>query len=176
MSHQVIGAMSVADMQAVSSAESAAVAAHRILRGGRGRLRRRGRPHWPKPAPGPEVRCASWPPETKGWHGAGDGWSGRWRTVYARGRSPATAVLDRVSFVTELGHLTDRQLVLEAVPEDEATKLESFRFLDQVVEDPEAILASNTSSIPIAKLGRATERPGRVVRAHFSTRSRCYRS
>jgi 3-hydroxybutyryl-CoA dehydrogenase len=86
------------------------------------------------------------------------------------------AVLDRVSFVTELGDLTDRQLVLEAVPEDEATKLEIFRFLDQVVEDPEAILASNTSSIPIAKLGRATERPGRVVRAHFSTRSRCYRS
>ncbi|WP_407555740.1 3-hydroxybutyryl-CoA dehydrogenase [Streptomyces sp. Pv4-95] len=78
-----------------------------------------------------------------------------------------TTLLERISFVTDLGDLADRQLVLESVPEDEATKLEIFTALDKVVEDPEAILASNTSSLPIAKLGRATARPGRVVGVHF---------
>ena len=51
--------------------------------------------------------------------------------------------------------------------EDEATKIDVFRQLDAVVDRPDAILASNTSSIPIMKLGMATGRPEQVVGIHF---------
>src|SRR6185436_2019904 len=63
--------------------------------------------------------------------------------------------------------LADRQLVVEAVVEDEAAKVDVFRALDKVVTDDAAILASNTSSIPIMKLGIATERPEQVIGIHF---------
>ena len=63
--------------------------------------------------------------------------------------------------------MADRQLVVEAVVEDEAAKVDVFRTLDEVVTDPEAILASNTSSIPIMKLGIATKRPEQVIGIHF---------
>src|SRR3546814_19154753 len=66
-----------------------------------------------------------------------------------------------------MGALTDRQLVVEAVTEAEAVKTAVFRVLDDVVEDPEAILASNTSSIPIMKLAMATRRPAQVIGLHF---------
>ena len=75
--------------------------------------------------------------------------------------------LARLSFTTDLADLADRQLVVEAVIEDEAAKVDIFRQLDQVVTDREAILASNTSSIPIMKLGIATSRPDKVVGIHF---------
>lgn len=75
--------------------------------------------------------------------------------------------LAHLSFTTELGELGDRQLVVEAVVEDEAAKVDIFRQLDEVVADPAAILASNTSSIPIMKLGIATSRPDKVVGIHF---------
>ena len=68
---------------------------------------------------------------------------------------------------TDLAALADRDLVVEAVVEEEATKVEVFRALDAVVEDPAAILASNTSSIPIMKLGIATSRPEQVIGIHF---------
>ncbi|MBT2389302.1 3-hydroxybutyryl-CoA dehydrogenase [Streptomyces sp. ISL-1] len=77
------------------------------------------------------------------------------------------AALDRVVFTQDLGELADRQLVIEAVKEHEPLKLELFTTLDKIVEDPEAILASNTSSIPIVRLASATSRPGRVVGIHF---------
>ncbi|MET0324760.1 MAG: 3-hydroxybutyryl-CoA dehydrogenase, partial [Ilumatobacteraceae bacterium] len=65
------------------------------------------------------------------------------------------------------GDLADRQLVVEAVVEDEQSKIDVFRALDDVVTDPAAILASNTSSIPIMKLGIATKRPEQVIGIHF---------
>jgi 3-hydroxybutyryl-CoA dehydrogenase len=75
--------------------------------------------------------------------------------------------LARLSFTTDLGELADRQLVVEAVVEDERAKVDVFRQLDEIVESPDAILASNTSSIPIMKLGIATSRPDKVVGIHF---------
>ena len=77
------------------------------------------------------------------------------------------AILDRIRFTTELSGLGDRQFVIEAVPEHEATKLQVFEQLDKAVADPDAILASTTSAVPIMRLGRATNRPGRVVGVHF---------
>jgi 3-hydroxybutyryl-CoA dehydrogenase len=75
--------------------------------------------------------------------------------------------LARIELTTDLAALADRQIVVEAVAEDEDLKLEIFRQLDAVVEDADAILASNTSSIPIMKLGSATKRPEHVVGIHF---------
>jgi 3-hydroxybutyryl-CoA dehydrogenase len=75
--------------------------------------------------------------------------------------------IGNISFTTDLGDFADRQLVVEAVVEDEQTKTEVFSTLDKVVADPGAVLASNTSSIPIMKLGIATQRPEQVVGIHF---------
>jgi 3-hydroxybutyryl-CoA dehydrogenase len=72
-----------------------------------------------------------------------------------------------VRYSTELQALGDRELVVEAVIEREADKIEVFGELDRVVESPTAILASNTSSIPIMKLAMATERPAAVIGIHF---------
>lgn len=72
-----------------------------------------------------------------------------------------------LTFTTDLGDLADRQLVIEAVVEDEALKTRVFSTLDEVVLDERAILASNTSSIPVMKLGIATRRPEFVVGVHF---------
>lgn len=76
-------------------------------------------------------------------------------------------VAEGIRYATELEELADRQLVVEAVVEDEATKVDVFSRLDAIVEDPGAVLASNTSSIPIMKLAMATRRPGQVVGIHF---------
>jgi 3-hydroxybutyryl-CoA dehydrogenase len=75
--------------------------------------------------------------------------------------------LDRIHFTTDLADMADRDLVIEAVAEDEQIKTEVFTTLDKVVTCPSAILASNTSSIPIMKLGMATDRPGQVIGIHF---------
>jgi 3-hydroxybutyryl-CoA dehydrogenase len=77
------------------------------------------------------------------------------------------AALSRLRFTTDLGDFADREMVVEAVAENEQTKLEVFGTLDKVVTDPEAILASNTSSIPIMKLGVVTSRPTQVIGIHF---------
>ncbi|MEM1332942.1 MAG: 3-hydroxybutyryl-CoA dehydrogenase [Actinomycetota bacterium] len=77
------------------------------------------------------------------------------------------ATIDRLTFTTDLGDMAERDLVIEAVIEDEPLKTEVFRVLDQVVESEAAILASNTSSIPIMKLGIATQRPEQVIGIHF---------
>ena len=77
------------------------------------------------------------------------------------------AALAHLGFTTDLADMADRQLVIEAVVEDEALKTEVFRVLDKVVTDPTAILASNTSSIPVMKLGIATQRPEQVLGIHF---------
>lgn len=86
----------------------------------------------------------------------------------ARGKiASADDVLARVRVVTDLEELADRELVMEAVVEDERTKTELFTRLDHIVTDDSAILASNTSSIPIMKLAVATRRPAQVVGIHF---------
>jgi 3-hydroxybutyryl-CoA dehydrogenase len=75
--------------------------------------------------------------------------------------------LHHLNFTTDLADLADCDLVIEAVIEDEALKTDVFRQLDAIVTSPTAILASNTSSIPIMKLGIATQRPEYVVGIHF---------
>ena len=77
------------------------------------------------------------------------------------------AALDRIHFTVDLEDMADRQLVVEAVVEDERAKLDVFSLLDKLVEDEQAILASNTSSIPIMKLAMATGRPHAVIGIHF---------
>jgi 3-hydroxybutyryl-CoA dehydrogenase len=72
-----------------------------------------------------------------------------------------------ITFTTDYDDLADRQLVVEAVNESEAVKLTVFERLDRVVTDDGAILASNTSSIPIMKLAMATKRPASVIGIHF---------
>ena len=76
------------------------------------------------------------------------------------------AVLGRVSLTTDMQDLADVDLVIEAATEDHDTKVGMFRRLDEVTK-PEVILASNTSSIPIADLGAATSRPDKVLGMHF---------
>lgn len=73
----------------------------------------------------------------------------------------------RLRFTCDLSDFADRELVVEAVPEDEMTKSGIFAELDAAVTDPGAVLASNTSSIPITALGSATSAPDRVVGLHF---------
>jgi len=75
--------------------------------------------------------------------------------------------LERLRFTRSLEDFQDRQVVFEAVVEQEAAKVSVFSALDDIVEDEEAILASNTSSIPIMKLGMVTQRPEHVVGIHF---------
>ena len=74
--------------------------------------------------------------------------------------------LARVETTTELSRLSDADLVIEAVVEDENVKKDLFRRLD-AVSAPAAILASNTSSISITRLAAATGRPERVIGMHF---------
>jgi 3-hydroxybutyryl-CoA dehydrogenase len=76
------------------------------------------------------------------------------------------AVLGRIRGTTEVEDLAGADLVIEAATEDHATKVGMFRRLDEVIK-PEVILASNTSSIPIADLGAATSRPDKVLGMHF---------
>ncbi len=79
----------------------------------------------------------------------------------------AAAVLERIRVVTSLEELVDRDIVIEAIIEDEDAKVALFRELDRIVASPDAILASNTSSIPIMKLGVVTTRPQNVMGIHF---------
>ncbi|KQY50928.1 3-hydroxybutyryl-CoA dehydrogenase [Nocardioides sp. Root140] len=86
----------------------------------------------------------------------------------AKGKiSSAADVLARIRVVIDLDELADRDLVVEAILEDEDAKTELFRQLDKIVTSPDAILASNTSSIPIMKLGVVTNRPQNVLGIHF---------
>ncbi len=73
----------------------------------------------------------------------------------------------KLAFTTDLADLADCDLVVEAVVEDEAMKVDIFQQLDRVIAADDAILASNTSSIPIMKLGTATQRPEQVIGIHF---------
>ena len=76
------------------------------------------------------------------------------------------ALLARIELLDELRALADRELVIEAVSEDVEIKLAVFRQLDAIAP-ADAILASNTSSIPIARLASVVGGPGRVLGLHF---------
>lgn len=75
--------------------------------------------------------------------------------------------LDRLRVTADLTDLADRDAVLEAATENEAVKLDLFAALDRIVMREDALLASNTSSLPVMKLGMATARPHRVIGVHF---------
>jgi 3-hydroxybutyryl-CoA dehydrogenase len=82
-------------------------------------------------------------------------------------RISAEDALARMVFTGSLDDLADRQLVIEAVVENTEAKTDIFARLDKIVEDGEAILATNTSSIPVMRLGMATRRADRVLGLHF---------
>ena len=75
-------------------------------------------------------------------------------------------ILGRISFATDLSALAEADFVVEAVVESLEIKKDLFRRLDDIVR-PEAILATNTSSLPVTEIATANTRPGRVVGVHF---------
>jgi 3-hydroxybutyryl-CoA dehydrogenase len=77
------------------------------------------------------------------------------------------AAWERVAWTGDLTLLADRDIVVEAVVEASEEKVAVFERLDKIVESTTAILASNTSSIPIARLAMATRRPDYVLGLHF---------
>jgi 3-hydroxybutyryl-CoA dehydrogenase len=75
--------------------------------------------------------------------------------------------LARLTFSTDLGALADRHLVIEATAEDRELKRSLFRDVDALLTAADAVLASNTSSIPLTDLATVTGRPDRVIGLHF---------
>ncbi|MFC5848257.1 3-hydroxyacyl-CoA dehydrogenase family protein [Deinococcus petrolearius] len=88
--------------------------------------------------------------------------------LHEKGRLSDTpeAVLGRITFTTDLAAFADCDLVVEAIVENEGVKAELFRQLGETVK-PQAILASNTSSIPITALATASGRPAQFIGMHF---------
>jgi 3-hydroxybutyryl-CoA dehydrogenase len=78
----------------------------------------------------------------------------------------AGALRERITYSTELHSLHGAEIVIEAIVEDLEVKRRTFQTLDDALDDA-VILASNTSSIPIAGLAAATHRPDRVLGMHF---------
>ena len=76
------------------------------------------------------------------------------------------AIVERIRTTTDLEAFSEVSFVIEAVTEDLAVKTEVFKALDRITPE-NAILASNTSSISITKLGAATGRPDKVIGMHF---------
>ena len=79
----------------------------------------------------------------------------------------STEVLERLRFVSNLDEFQNCQVVIEAVSENLELKLKLFRDLEKAVNNPYAILASNTSSISITKMASVCGFPSRVVGLHF---------
>ncbi len=77
------------------------------------------------------------------------------------------AALGNLTFTTDFADLADCDLVVEAVIESFDLKAEIFRALDEVIVSPDAVLATNTSSIPIIDIAMATGRPEQVIGLHF---------
>ncbi|HUA72198.1 MAG TPA: 3-hydroxybutyryl-CoA dehydrogenase [Solirubrobacteraceae bacterium] len=80
--------------------------------------------------------------------------------------SAAQAARERIDLTTHLEAVSEAGLVIEAVPEDERLKLQVMGAIAEVVSD-DAIVASNTSSIPIAELAQAIRNPDRMLGLHF---------
>ncbi len=86
-----------------------------------------------------------------------------------RGRLEGDArdeIVSRVSATANLADLADCDLVIESIVEDLDTKLGLFRELDEIVK-ADAILATNTSTLPVVEMAVATNRPDKVVGVHF---------
>jgi 3-hydroxybutyryl-CoA dehydrogenase len=81
-------------------------------------------------------------------------------------QAEAEAILGRIRSTTEISDLSGCDLVIEAVPEQLAMKKEVFAALDEALP-PEAIIATNTSSLPVIDMAVATNRPDRVIGFHF---------
>jgi 3-hydroxybutyryl-CoA dehydrogenase len=87
----------------------------------------------------------------------------------ARGKLDAaerSAMLDRVSYSTDLAALANAELVVEAIPERMELKRQVFSRLDEVCP-PDTILATNTSSLSVTELSVVTGRPSKVIGLHF---------
>jgi 3-hydroxybutyryl-CoA dehydrogenase len=89
----------------------------------------------------------------------------RLEELVARGKVPQAA-RDRIEIATGLADLAPCGLVIEAAPERLALKRELFGALEDVVA-ADAVLATNTSSIPVTEIAAGTQRPQRVVGMHF---------
>jgi len=76
------------------------------------------------------------------------------------------SIIGRIRTTTDFSGFKDADFVVEAVTENLSVKTDVFKTLDQITA-PHAILASNTSSISITKLGAATKRPDKVIGMHF---------
>jgi 3-hydroxybutyryl-CoA dehydrogenase len=81
-------------------------------------------------------------------------------------RAFADATLQRIQLTSQMGDLADCDLVIEAATENKQIKFSIFRELDGLLK-PEALLASNTSSISITEIAAQTQRPEKVVGMHF---------
>jgi 3-hydroxybutyryl-CoA dehydrogenase len=77
------------------------------------------------------------------------------------------AAIARIGYTLALEDFADRDLTIEAIIEREQDKVELFTRLDQIVTRPDAILATNTSSIPVVNIAVATRRPAQVIGLHF---------
>ena len=75
-------------------------------------------------------------------------------------------IKSRIKTDISLSSMADVDIVIEAIVEDEASKIELFQKLDQIV-NPQGIIASNTSSISITRLASSTKRPEKVIGMHF---------
>jgi 3-hydroxybutyryl-CoA dehydrogenase len=88
----------------------------------------------------------------------------------ASGKLPedeANRARGNLTFSEDFALLAECEMVIEAVAEDEDLKVDVFRKLDTTLKNPAAILATNTSSIPIIKLAMVTKRPEQVIGMHF---------
>lgn len=77
------------------------------------------------------------------------------------------AALARITYTTDMQDFADRELVMEAIVENEDIKKDVFAKLDAIVEDKTAPLCSNTSSLPIQTIASATQNPDRIIGLHF---------
>lgn len=79
---------------------------------------------------------------------------------------PAADILARMTFSDDLRDLADREIVIEAIREQLEDKIALIERLDDILA-PEAIITTNTSSIPVAQLAAASKHPERVLGTHF---------
>ena len=79
---------------------------------------------------------------------------------------PADAIMARIRWTTDISELADREFVTEAIRETIEDKVALVKQLDEVLS-PAAIIATNTSSIPVAQIAAASSHPERVLGTHY---------